>query len=105
MSTQQPGPCGSDSSAVLGSAGAAPMTREEIDARLASLTDAELAVCLKTAAADLWKAAEDDHDSEWHGACFAAVIVYCQETDLRKRLNSRPPNVQAKPDTTAGEEA
>lgn len=69
-----------------------PMTREELDTRLASLTDTELAVCLKTAAADLEKAAEDDRDSEWHSACFAATIVYCQETDRRKRVNSRLPN-------------
>jgi len=60
------------------------MSMTELDRRLASLTDAELALALKTAVGDTKAAAKDEFGSEWHEQCFAAVMAFAQETNRRK---------------------
>ena len=61
------------------------MTSAEVQHYLAGLSDDELADRLRVAVADLERAAEEENESEWHEACFAASVLYCQESDRRKR--------------------
>ena len=56
---------------------------QEIQNYLDSLNDDELRANAKTASFDLQAAAENDRDSEWHGSCFAATVLYAQEMTKR----------------------
>lgn len=46
-------------------------------------TDQQLIDLFNEAKLDLAKAAEDEPESEWHQACFAAVIMVSQEASKR----------------------
>ena len=59
------------------------MNQEQIDEHLADLSDDELIAALEVAKTDLAVAAADKPNSEWHEACFAGVLTYCQEVQKR----------------------
>lgn len=59
------------------------MTKDEMQEYLATLSDGELKVALTEAHDDLMKAADEQPNSEWHGTCFAATLVYSQEMNRR----------------------
>lgn len=50
---------------------------------LQSLTNEELVESFETAKTDLEEVSDEDRNSEWHEACFAAVIVYGNEVVRR----------------------
>jgi hypothetical protein len=50
---------------------------------LHDLTDAELLAKVEEAKTDLSNAAEDEPNSEWHGSCFAGLLMLCQEASRR----------------------
>ena len=50
---------------------------------LAALTDRELLDALDVAKEDLQDAADTQQNSEWHGSCFAGVIVMAAEAQKR----------------------
>lgn len=50
---------------------------------LAALTDKELLAQLEIAKTDLQQAAHEQNNSEWHGSCFAGVIVLATEVQKR----------------------
>lgn len=65
-------------------------TREQCDAYVASLTDAELLQRTEQAYQDTRQASEDDWSSEWHSSCFAALYLFC--TEMSRRGLKRPPS-------------
>jgi len=61
------------------------------DAYLASLSNIELLWRAETCEKDLHEAAEKENNSEWHGSCFAAMILFCQELNRRGlKLHPQP---------------
>lgn len=50
---------------------------------LASLTDKELINAFEVAKVDLREAADTEQNSEWHGSCFAGVLVFATEVQKR----------------------
>lgn len=62
-----------------------------MDAReqIATLTDEELRTAINEASDDLKKASKDEPESEWHEACFAAVILFSQEMSRRGLFNRK----------------
>ena len=63
-----------------------PMTREDMNEYLASLSNDDLLRKLREAGADLELAATTQRDSDWHSECFAAAVVYSQEAGRRRIL-------------------
>lgn len=59
------------------------MTTQEIADYLAEKSDEELKAAFKDAESDLAEAAAQQHGSEWHQSCFAALLIYGGE--LAKR--------------------
>ena len=49
-----------------------------------AMNDAKLVDGFHIAVDDLQKASVEKPNSEWHEACFAAVIVFCNEINKRK---------------------
>lgn len=50
---------------------------------LDTMTDMELLAWCDEAKKDLEIAAAEEHNSEWHGTCFAALYVICTEMSKR----------------------
>jgi HEPN domain-containing protein len=59
------------------------MTADEIDEMVKAMSDEELKANMKQAGEDLNLAASEEPESEWHQACFAAVLTYAQELSRR----------------------
>lgn len=60
----------------------------DIEAYLKGKTDAELLADIEEAKADLAAASKDQHESEWHEACFAGLIVLGNEASKRGILQT-----------------
>ncbi len=59
------------------------MTKEAIQQYLSSLTDEELQAKTAMASMDMKHASQEQQNSDWHTACFAAIYVYCEEMNRR----------------------
>jgi hypothetical protein len=55
----------------------------DIKEHLDDMSDKELIAACEEVKADLSKAAYDNPGSEWHQACFAAALLYCEELSER----------------------
>ncbi|PZP97534.1 MAG: hypothetical protein DI587_17195 [Variovorax paradoxus] len=55
-------------------------------AYIGSMSDDELDQWMAEAHADTIKAGTEERDSEWHQACFCALVVLCQEKSRRAAL-------------------
>lgn len=65
------------------------MSNSECMDRLRAMPDAQLQDFAKEACMDLEKVASNSPNSEWHDACFAAVILAYQEMN-RRGLKAAP---------------
>lgn len=55
----------------------------DIKQHMEDLTDAELLAAVEEVKEDLTKASIDAPGSEWHQACFAGAVLYCDEMQRR----------------------
>lgn len=55
----------------------------DVEVVLASFSDEELHAQAMDCRNDLQKAAEEQPESEWHEACFAAMLIYAKEMNRR----------------------
>ena len=59
------------------------MSKQEIEQKMAAYTDSELLEEVETAYNSLMTITEEDMNSEWHEACFAATVVLAMEMNKR----------------------
>lgn len=59
------------------------MTKDEIDEKLAAMTDEQVVAAFSEAREDLASAAATQPNSEWHEACFAGLLTFAGELSKR----------------------
>lgn len=60
----------------------------DIEKYFKSKSDSEILSDLEQAKVDLAAAAKDDYESPWHEACFAGVVMLCNEASKRGILGT-----------------